>query len=76
VNEEAAERARAIEHFTTTFRKRLDALEKFFKELIATTVEEAKLELKELIRLVDIKVEEHRVWTIKQLNIIIKVNHL
>ena len=58
---------------TKTFKTRLDAFEKYFKELISTSVEEAKLELKELLRNLDIKMDKHKIWTVTELNSMITV---
>jgi len=72
VNEEAADRAKSIENLTATFRIRTDSMDKFFKDLIQTSVEQSKLHLTDFIKRVDIKVEEHKVWTARQINVLIK----
>mmetsp|Transcript_29720 Transcript_29720/g.27202 ORF Transcript_29720/g.27202 Transcript_29720/m.27202 type:complete len:389 (-) Transcript_29720:1614-2780(-) len=71
VNEEAAERQKAFEYLLRTFKQKIEALEEFLKKLIYSQIEEVRLEMKELFRKLEIKFEEHKVWTINQLNTII-----
>ena len=54
-------------------KNRLDSLENFFKKLIGTTADQLRIEFKQDLRNLNIKFEEHKIWTIREMNIIIKV---
>lgn len=68
VSEEAAERARAIDHVLKTLNARINSVEESLKKLITTLIEELRGELNDKVRQLEIKLEEHRLWTIKELN--------
>jgi len=74
VNEEAAERAKAFDYLLKTMQQRLQALEEALRNLISSSIEKLRLELLERLRELEVKFEEHKVWTILQLNIIVKVD--
>lgn len=71
VNEEAAERAKADEHLLKTLQQRIKALDESLRKLIATSIEELRLEFDEKLRSLEIKFEEFKLWTIYEFNKII-----
>lgn len=80
VNEEAAERARALEHLLLTLNTRIKAVESSLRNLITTSMEELRAQVDDRIRELEGKFEEHKTWTTKEINKLIEdfeqyVNH-
>jgi len=76
VNEEAAERAKLSEALVSTFSRRMEALEALFKNLIISNIDQTRLQLEELIRNLDLKIENSQIWTLRQINSLVKVRFI
>ena len=68
IAEETAEREKEIEKIYKTINYRLETLENLLRSLIATSIQELKSEIIRLMEELEKKFNEHKTWTIEQIN--------
>ena len=52
----------------------MEALENIFKNMMISNIDQARLYFEEMLRKLDLKIENNQIWTLKQINTLIKVH--